>query len=104
MARPTGRITRWHDRHQPLRRVDRWIAASPCCGAPTIRSSSTWATGPSATTTLELRDRLARCGPDVRVVGHRDRPQRVRDAAAAARDGVTFQLGGFEIPTEPPPR
>jgi hypothetical protein len=79
--------------------VDRWIAAQPV-----LRSSSDplvvdLGYGASATTTLELRDRLAAVRPDVEVVGVEIDPERVRIASAAARDGVTFRLGGFEAPT-----
>ena len=59
--------------------------------------------GASATTTLELRDRLARVRPDVEVVGIEIDPERVRVASAAARDGVSFRLGGFEVPTDRAP-
>jgi hypothetical protein len=103
MAKPTGRITRGTTGTNRLRRIDRWIAAQPILrrtGDPLVVDLGY---GASATTTLELRDRLARVRPDVRVVGIEIDPERVRDAAAATRDGVTFRLGGFEIPTESPP-
>jgi hypothetical protein len=41
--------------------------------------------------------------PDVRVVGVEIDPERVRIASAAARDGVAFRRGGFEIPVEGSP-
>ena len=103
MARPTapqGRITRGTTGTNRLRRVDRWIAAQPVLrrtGDPLVVDLGY---GASATTTLELRDRLARVRPDVEVVGIEIDSERVRIAAAAARDGVTFRLGGFEIPTD----
>jgi len=103
MARPRGRITRGTTGTNRLRRIDRWIAAQPVLRRADDPLVVDLGYGASATTTLELRDRLARVRPDVRVVGIEIDPQRVRDAAAAARDGVTFQLGGFEIPTERPP-
>jgi len=102
MAKPTGRITRGTTGTNRLRRIDRWIAAQPVLrrtGDPLVVDLGY---GASATTTLELRDRLARVRTDVEVVGIEIDPQRVRDAAAATRDGVTFLLGGFEIPTERP--
>jgi hypothetical protein len=103
MAKPTGRITRGTTGTNRLRRVDRWIAAQPVLRRADDPLVVDLGYGASATTTLELRDRLARVRPDVRVVGIEIDPQRVQDAAAATRDGVTFQLGGFEIPTDGPP-
>ena len=100
MAKPTGRITRGTTGTNRLRRIDRWIAAQPVLRRTDDPLVVDLGYGASATTTLELRDRLARVRPDVRVVGIEIDPERVRDAAAATRDGVTFQLGGFEIPTD----
>jgi hypothetical protein len=100
MAKPTGRITRGTTGTNRLRRIDRWIAAQPVLRRTDDPLVVDLGYGASATTTLELRDRLARVRPDVRVVGIEIDPERVRDAAAATRDGVTFRLGGFEIPTE----
>ncbi len=103
MAKPTGRITRGTTGTNRLRRVDRWIAAQPILRNSDDPLVVDLGYGATATTTLELRDRLALVRPDVRVVGIEIDPVRVRDAAAAARDGVAFQLGGFEIPTDRPP-
>lgn len=103
MATPRGRITRGTTGTNRLRRIDRWIAAQPVLRRTDDPLVVDLGYGASATTTLELRDRLARVRPDVRVVGIEIDPQRVRDAAAATRDGVAFQLGGFEIPSERPP-
>jgi hypothetical protein len=49
-------------------------------------------------TAVELHDRLARVRPDVEVVGLEIDPERVAQAAGAARPGLTFALGGFEVP------
>jgi hypothetical protein len=103
MAKPTGRITRGTTGTNRLRRIDRWIAAQPILRRTDDPLVVDLGYGASATTTLELRDRLARVRPDVRVVGIEIDPVRVRDAVAATRDGVAFQLGGFEIPTDRPP-
>ena len=94
-----GRITRGTTGVNRLRRVDRWIAAQPVLRSTTDPLVVDLGYGASATTTLELRDRLADVRPDVQVVGVEIDPERVRIAAAAARDGVSFRLGGFEIPT-----
>jgi hypothetical protein len=99
MAKPVGRITRGTTGTNRLRRIDRWIAAQPVLRRTDDPLVVDLGYGASATTTLELRDRLARVRADVQVVGIEIDPQRVRDAAAATREGVTFQLGGFEIPT-----
>ena len=96
---PQGRITRGTTGVNRLRRVDRWIAALPVLRSTADPLVVDLGYGASATTTLELRDRLAANRPDVQVVGVEIDPERVRIATAAARDGVTFQLGGFETPT-----
>ena len=102
MARPSaprGRITRGTTGVNRLRRVDRWIATIPVLRGTDDPLVVDLGYGASATTTLELRDRLAAVRPDVEVVGVEIDPERVRIATAAARDGVTFRLGGFETPT-----
>lgn len=100
MAKPVGRITRGTTGTNRLRRIDRWIAAQPVLRRTDDPLVVDLGYGASATTTLELRDRLARVRPDVEVVGIEIDPERVRIATAATRDGVTFRLGGFEIPTD----
>jgi len=100
MAKAVGRITRGTTGVNRLRRVDRWIAAHPVVRRTDDPLVVDLGYGASATTTLELRDRLARLRPDVEVVGIEIDPDRVARAAAAARDGVTFRRGGFEIPTD----
>jgi hypothetical protein len=96
---PHGRITRGTTGANRLRRVDRWIAALPVLRTTDDPLVVDLGYGASATTTLELRDRLAAVRPDVQVVGVEIDPERVRIASAAARDGVAFRLGGFETPT-----
>ncbi|MEO8093797.1 MAG: class I SAM-dependent methyltransferase, partial [Pseudolysinimonas sp.] len=100
MAKPRGRITRGTTGTNRLRRIDRWIAAQPALRLADDPLVVDLGFGASATTTLELRDRLTRVRPDVEVVGIEIDPERVRMAAAATRDGVTFRLGGFEIPLD----
>jgi hypothetical protein len=96
--RPEGRITRGTTGTNRLRRVDRWIAAHPALRAAADPLVVDLGFGASAATTLELRDRLAAVRPDVEVVGVEIDPDRVRLANERARDGVTFLLGGFEMP------
>jgi hypothetical protein len=99
-AAPQGRITRGTTGVNRLRRIDRWIAAQPVLRRTDQPLVVDLGYGRSATTTLELRDRLAARRPDVEVVGIEIDPERVRIANAAARDGVTFRLGGFELPLD----
>lgn len=96
---PRGRITRGTTGVNRLRRIDRWIATLPVLRTSADPLVVDLGYGASATTTLELRDRLAAVRLEVEVVGVEIDPERVRIAAAAARDGVTFRLGGFETPT-----
>lgn len=98
MDRPVGRITRGTTNVNRLRRVDRWIAAHPVVRSADDPLIVDLGYGASATTTLELRDRLVAVRPEVSVVGIEIDPERVRVASAATRDGVEFWLGGFEIP------
>ena len=53
--------------------------------------------GASPVTTVELSDRLRAVRDDVRVVGLEIDPERVALAQGAARDGLTFRRGGFEL-------
>jgi hypothetical protein len=93
-----GRITRGTTGTNRLRRVDRWIAALPILRATDDALVVDLGYGASAGTTLELHDRLAAVRKDVEVVGVEIDPARVKAAAASARPGVSFRLGGFEIP------
>lgn len=98
-TRPQGRITRGTTGTNRLRRVDRWIAAQPALRLAADPLVVDLGYGASATTTLELADRLAAVRPDVEVVGVEIDPERVRLASQRARPGVSFRLGGFEVPT-----
>ncbi|MES2094275.1 MAG: class I SAM-dependent methyltransferase [Actinomycetota bacterium] len=95
---PIGSITRGTTGTNRLRRIDRWIT-----GLPELRRAADplvvdLGFGASATTTLELHQRLARLRPSVQVVGLEIDPARVALAALSARTGVRFALGGFEVP------
>src|SRR5882757_6691375 len=100
MAKPVGRITRGTTGVNRLRRVDRWIAAQPVLRRTDDPLVVDLGYGASATTSNELRARLARVRGDVEVLGIEIDPERVRIAAAAAQPGVGFRLGGFEVPTD----
>ena len=99
-GRPEGRITRGTTGVNRLRRVDRWIAALPVLRATDDPLVVDLGYGASATTSNELRARLAKVRPDVEVLGIEIDPERVRIASAAAQPGVSFRLGGFEVPTD----
>jgi hypothetical protein len=95
-----GAPTRGTTNPNRLRRVDGWIAhvlAGPLRAAtdPLVVDLGY---GASPVTTVELRTRLVRVRPDVRVVGLEIDPSRVAAAALAADPpGLTFQRGGFEL-------
>lgn len=94
-----GRITRGTTGTNRLRRIDRWIAAQPVLRRTDDPLVVDLGYGASATTPLELFERLRAVRPDVEVVGVEIDPERVRTASSASRDGLSFRLGGFEVPT-----
>ncbi|GAA1622471.1 hypothetical protein GCM10009733_018870 [Nonomuraea maheshkhaliensis] len=105
MAKPVGAITRGTTGHNRLRRGDRWIAA---VHGPLLRSAGRplvvdLGYGASHTTTLELFTRLRRVAPGVEVVGIEIDPARVAVAKPYEREGLSFRLGGFELPVPRPP-
>jgi hypothetical protein len=100
-ARPKGMITRGTTNPNRLRRVDRWLAGP---AAARLRGASDplvvdLGYGANAVTTLELHERLRRqVRPDVEVIGVEIDAERVRAALGWARPGLSFVLGGFELP------
>ena len=95
---PIGSITRGTTGTNRLRRVDRWIAQLPAFRRAADPLVVDLGYGASATTTLELHQRLGRVRPQVEVVGLEIDPARVKLATTSARPGVRFTLGGFEVP------
>ena len=95
---PIGSITRGTTGHNRLRRIDRWIAELPILRSATDPLVVDLGYGASATTPLELHQRLSRVRPDVEVVGIEIDPERVKVASLSAKPGVSFRLGGFEVP------
>jgi len=93
-----GRVTRGTTGVNRLRRVDRWIATLPILRRADDPLVVDLGYGASATTALELHDRLAKVRPDVEIVGIEIEPERVKKASLDARPGVSFRLGGFEVP------
>src|SRR3954468_13366899 len=98
LGMPEGRITRGTTGTNRLRRVDRWIAASPSFlrkDAPLVVDLGY---GAAPWTAAELFDRLRKVRPETRVVGIEIDPARVAAAEPHARAGLEFVLGGFELP------
>lgn len=101
--RAIGQVTRGTTNPNRLRRVDRWILHAHC---PMLRASADPVVvdlgfGADSITTVEMFQRLrAHVRPDVEVVGIEIDPERVSAAAADEQDGLTFRLGGFEIPLD----
>ena len=99
---PIGQVTRGTTGHNRLRRIDRWIAQLPALRRAAVPLVVDLGYGASATTSLELHQRLSRVRPDVTVVGIEISPERVALASLSARPGVSFRLGGFEVPGASP--
>jgi hypothetical protein len=96
---PVGRVTRGTTGTNRLRRVDRYLAASPALRGAASPLVVDLGFGARPWTALELADRLARARPEVRVLGLEIDPARVAAALPATTERVTFALGGFEVPT-----
>ena len=99
--RPIGAVTRGTTSPNRLRRVDRWTLASY---GDLLRSSTAplvvdLGFGASPVTTVEFADRLQLVRADIDVLGLEIDPVRVLAAQPVARPGLTFAVGGFELPT-----
>lgn len=98
--RPLGEITRGTTNPNRLRRVDNWLCYAL---GPLLRDAADplvidLGYGATPTTAVELRARLARIRPDVRVIGLEIDPARVAAAAPAADPPwLEFRRGGFEL-------
>jgi len=99
---PIGQVTRGTTGHNRLRRIDRWIAQLPALRRAEHPLVVDLGYGASATTALELHERLSRVRSDVEVVGIEIEPARVAAAKPFERPGVSFRVGGFEVPGERP--
>lgn len=93
-----GRITRGTTGVNRLRRIDRFIGTLAALRQSPDPLVVDLGYGASATTSLELYDRLAAVRPDVEVIGIEIDPARVALATRDAKPGVSFRLGGFEVP------
>jgi hypothetical protein len=99
-VRVLGAVTRGTTNPNRLRRVDNWIVAH--LSGSLRRAPEPLVVdlgyGASPVTTVELRSRLVRVRPDVRVVGLEIDPSRVSAAAPAACPPLLeFRHGGFEL-------
>ncbi|MBD2757948.1 class I SAM-dependent methyltransferase [Yimella sp. cx-573] len=98
---PVGVITRGTTNPNRLRRCDRWVVATQRrrltdpVDPPLVVDLGY---GASPITAVELHDRLRAVRVDVRVVGLEIDPARVAVAKPLERDGLSFAVGGFEIP------
>jgi hypothetical protein len=103
--RPEGTITRGTTAPNRLRRVDRWIAGvhGPLLHRQDRPLVVDLGYGASPVTTAELFTRLRTVHPRVEVVGMEIDPLRVAAARPYEREGLSFRLGGFELPVERPP-
>jgi hypothetical protein len=113
-VRPEGEITRGTTSPSRLRRVDRWITQAQ---RAVLRASDRpllvdLGFGASPVTTVELYRRVRVVAPGAEVVGLEIDPERVaaaRRRLAALRaageelPGLSFGVGGFELPVAPRP-
>lgn len=100
MTRPQGEPTRGTTNPNRLRRVDRWIAwwCSHALATATDPLVVDLGFGATPITAVELRERLVRVRPDVRVAGLEIDRARVEAAQPAADPPrLTFTHGGFEL-------
>lgn len=101
--RPVGTVTRGTTNPNRLRRVDRWLAGPQAwrlrtpLEAPVVVDLGY---GASPVTAVELHGRLRKVRPDVRVVGIEIDPARVDAAKTLERQGLSFRIGGFEVPLD----
>jgi hypothetical protein len=105
VRRPEGAVTRGTTAPNRLRRVDRWIAG---VYGPLLRRHDRplvvdLGYGASPVTTAELFTRLRAIHAHVQVTGIEIDPVRVAAARPYEREGLSFRLGGFELPVDRPP-
>jgi len=99
-SRPIGTVTRGTTNPNRLRRVDRWLAGPQGWRLRRAADPVVVDLGYGATpiTAVELLDRLRAVRAEVEVVGIEIDRGRVESAQALARPGLSFAVGGFEIP------
>ena len=99
-GRPVGNVTRGTTNPNRMRRVDRWLTGPQAWRLRSAADPLVVDLGYGATpaTAVELHERLAAVRPDVRVCGIEIEPGRVRAALPLQRPGLSFHVGGFELP------
>lgn len=99
-GRPVGNVTRGTTNPNRMRRVDRWLTGPQVWRLRAAADPFVVDLGYGATpaTAVELYERLATVRPDVRVCGIEIEPDRVRAALPLQRPGLSFHVGGFELP------
>jgi hypothetical protein len=99
-GRPVGNVTRGTTNPNRMRRVDRWLTGPQGWRLRSAASPLVVDLGYGATpaTAVELFERLSAVRPDVQVRGIEIEPDRVRAALPLERPGLSFHVGGFEIP------
>lgn len=98
-----GTVTRGTTNPNRLRRCDRWIAGPQAWRlrrSPTPPVVVDLGYGASPVTAVELHDRLRTVREDVHVVGIEIEPDRVAAGKPLEREGLSFRLGGFEVPLD----
>ena len=96
-----GSVTRGTTNPNRLRRADRYLTGVL---APVLRGAADpllvdLGFGAASVTTVELWERARTVRQDVELTGIEIDPARVAGAQSHARPGLSFQRGGFEIPT-----
>jgi hypothetical protein len=99
-GKPVGNVTRGTTNPNRMRRVDRWLTGPQAWRLRAAEDPLVVDLGYGATpaTAVELFDRLRGARPDVRVCGIEIEPERVRAAKSLERPGLSFRVGGFELP------
>lgn len=100
IGRPVGNVTRGTTNPNRMRRLDRWLAGPQAWRLRTAVDPLVvdLGYGASPATAVELFERLRPVRTDVKVCGVEIEPGRVRDAKVLERPGLSFALGGFEVP------
>jgi len=99
-GKPVGNITRGTTNPNRMRRADRWLTGPQAWRLRTADDPLVVDLGYGATpaTAVELFERLRTVRPDVRVCGIEIEPERVRVAKELEQPGLSFRVGGFELP------
>ena len=99
-GRPVGNVTRGTTNPNRMRRVDRWLTGPQAWRLRAAADPLVVDLGYGATpaTAVELHDRLSALRPDVHVCGIEIEPERVRAALPLEGPGLSFHVGGFELP------